>query len=165
MWKPFWHLYIPKEVGMFGIYSLVPHSMLRFCSPPSVCQATASPLEVPSSNSNPPKVTPSLGLLKSMPIGYLRPDSRICDMTPFLSSWGSPRNCFALFMKPGFTNSVWLADYIISDGFPRVRDSKLISIGTNALTLPAKGILGSKYLSSFLQSLQKEAWTKGIESE
>lgn len=45
---------------------------------------------------NPLEVNPSLGLLKPMPIGYIRHHSHVCRTHPPLPSQGSSRSCFAL---------------------------------------------------------------------
>lgn len=44
---------------------------------------------------SPPEVSPCLGLLKTMPTGYIRPSAHICHAIPLPPSGGSPRS--ALF--------------------------------------------------------------------
>lgn len=71
---------------------------------------------------------------KTMPIVSLTLGSRICHVIPLLPSWGSPRSCFALFIKPGFNSSFWLAFYIGSSEFPITRDSQLINNGSSCFS-------------------------------
>lgn len=86
-WKPCWHPYIPPKDWNVWDLQLGAHSMLRSyfshskpypqCTRwqplPWSCHPQSPPLR------KPPKSHPSLELLKSTPIGYLRPGSHICQ--------------------------------------------------------------------------------------
>lgn len=50
----------------------------------------------PCLRESPLEVSSSLGLLKPMPIGYVRHHSHVCHMNTPLPFQGSPRSCFAL---------------------------------------------------------------------
>lgn len=118
--------YIPPKVGILGISSLGPHSMLRSHSSGSKPHPFKS---LTSSIPSPQKAwqlsAPPLGAAPYT--GYLGPGSHICYVIPLLPSWRSPRNCFALFIKPGFNNSGWMAYYISGDWFPVTGDSEFIT--------------------------------------
>lgn len=82
--------YVPKKVGMFGISGLGSHYTLRSHSshskPRHQCTKQwplpwSCPLQTPPLR-KPAKIRPCFRLLKTMPIGYLRPGSHICHVIP-----------------------------------------------------------------------------------
>lgn len=71
-----------------------------------------------------PKVSLSLGLLKTISTVCIRPDSQICHVIPRPPSWGSYRTALLRVNL----DLLILFNYISSGRFPIIRDLKLISV-------------------------------------